>query len=148
MKNSIFIIAHAPLAYALRQCALHVFPDCSQSVVALDVQPNVSPEETQAAARILMAQMQGRSILVLADVMGATPCNIAQKLVDGIHSKLIAGVNVPMLLRSVTYLHEPLDCLAARALAGGSQGVVLMAGTPPQNQMERKIDTKNDDHQQ
>ena len=47
--NSILIIAHSPFAQALRQCALHVFPDCEQAVIALDVLPNVSPEETLAA---------------------------------------------------------------------------------------------------
>ena len=39
----ILLIAHAPLAHALRQCALHVFPDCAQDVLALDVQPNAPP---------------------------------------------------------------------------------------------------------
>ena len=56
--NSIFIIAHSPLAQALRQCALHVFPDSEASIVALDVLPNVSPDETLAAARIMLAQLQ------------------------------------------------------------------------------------------
>ena len=56
--NSIFIIAHAPLAQALRQCALHVFPDSEAHIRALDVLPNVSPEETLAAARITLEQMQ------------------------------------------------------------------------------------------
>ena len=49
--NAILIIAHAPLAHALRQCALHVFPDCGALVAAIDVQPNLSPEETLATAR-------------------------------------------------------------------------------------------------
>ena len=44
--NAILIIAHAPLANALRQCALHVFPDCGAHVAAIDVQPNLTPEET------------------------------------------------------------------------------------------------------
>ena len=104
--NSILLIAHAPLAHALRQCALHVFPDCEQDIAAIDVQPNVSPEETLAAARITLAQQLGRSprskVLVLADVFGATPCNVAQKLVDGVRSRLVAGVNLPMLLRAVS----------------------------------------------
>jgi PTS system mannose-specific IIA component len=56
MNKRILIIAHAPLASALRQCALHVFPDCEQ-FVALDVQPNVSPEETLGSARIMLAQL-------------------------------------------------------------------------------------------
>ena len=68
MNNSILIIAHAPLANALRQCALHVFPDCGDGVAALDVQPNVSPEETFQAARISLEQARSRHVLVLTDV--------------------------------------------------------------------------------
>ena len=146
--NSIFIIAHAPLASALRQCALHVFPDCGSGVIALDVQPNMPPEETAAQARILLAQMPTRHTLVLTDVFGATPCNVAQKLVDGESSKLLCGVNLPMLLRTVSYRHEPLEALAARALVGGTQGVMQVAITAPQNQPRRKHDPDEHHHQQ
>jgi PTS system ascorbate-specific IIA component len=146
--NSIFIIAHAPLASALRQCALHVFPDCGAGVVALDVQPNVPPEETAAQARILMEQMGTRSTLVLTDVFGATPCNVAQRLVDGERSKLLCGVNLPMLLRTVSYRHEPLEALTARALVGGTQGVMQVAITAPQNQNRRKHDPDQHHYQQ
>ena len=146
--NGIFIIAHAPLASALRQCVLHVFPDNPASVVALDVQPNMPPEETLAQARVLFKQMGTPCALVLSDVFGATPCNVAQKLVDGVHSKLIAGVNLPMLLRSMCYRHEPLDAMVVRALAGGTQGVMQVAITAPQNQAIRKHDQNDHDHQQ
>jgi mannose PTS system EIIA component len=146
--NSIFLIAHAPLASALRQCALHVFPDCGATVVALDVQPNMPPEETAAQARILMAQMSTRHTLMLTDVFGATPCNVAQKLVDGERSRLLCGVNLPMLLRAVSYRHESLDALAARALIGGTQGVMQVAITAPQNQNRRKHDPDEYHHQQ
>jgi hypothetical protein len=50
MTNSIFIIAHAPLASALRQCVLHVFPDDVSAVVAFDVQPDSPPEVTLTEA--------------------------------------------------------------------------------------------------
>jgi PTS system ascorbate-specific IIA component len=146
--NGIFIIAHAPLASALRQCVLHVFPDNPAGVVALDVQPNLPPEETLAQARILFRNMGTSHALVLADVFGATPCNVAQKLVDGVNSKLIAGINLPMLLRTVSYRHEPLDALVVRALAGGTQGVMQVAITAPQNQARRKHDPNDHDHQQ
>jgi PTS system ascorbate-specific IIA component len=146
--NGIFIIAHAPLASALRQCVLHVFPDNPAGVVALDVQPNLPPEETLAQARILFSQMGTSHALVLTDVFGATPCNVAQKLVDGVNSKLIAGINLPMLLRTVSYRHEPLDALVVRALAGGTQGVMQVAITAPQNQAKRKHDPNDHDHQQ
>ncbi|MBC7649960.1 MAG: PTS fructose transporter subunit IIA [Vitreoscilla sp.] len=146
--NGIFIIAHAPLASAMRQCVLHVFPDNAAGVVALDVQPNMPPEETLAQARILFKHMGTAHALVLADVFGATPCNVAQKLVDGVNSKLIAGINLPMLLRSVSYRHEPLDSLVVRALAGGTQGVMQVAITAPQNQAKRKHDPNDHDHHQ
>ena len=146
--NGIFIIAHAPLAHALRQCALHVFPDCGNGVACMDVQPNVSPDETLGAARIVMAQLGTPQTLVLTDVFGATPCNVAQKLVDGVQSKLITGVNLPMLLRTVSYRQESLDALVSRAIAGGTQGVMQVAITAPQNQARRNHDQNRYDHQQ
>lgn len=148
--NGIFVIAHAPLASALRQCVLHVFPDNQAGVVALDVLPNLPPEETLAQARVMLEQMQASTadVLVLVDVFGATPCNVAQKLVDGVHSKLITGVNLPMLLRTVSYRHESLDALVARALVGGAQGVMQVAITAPQNQNRRTHDQDPHQHQQ
>ena len=147
--NGILIIAHAPLASALRQCVMHVFPDSGEAVAALDVQPNVPPEESLAQARALMRQMQLAQTLVVTDVFGATPCNVAQKLIDGINSKLITGVNLPMLLRTVSYRHESLDALIARAMIGATQGVIQVAVTAPQNQARRAThDQDHRDHQQ
>ena len=146
--NGILIIAHAPLASALRQCVLHVFPDHPAGLAALDVQPNMPPEETLAQARIMLRQLGTSHTLVLVDVFGATPCNVAQKLVDGVHSKLITGINLPMLLRTISYRHESLDALVARALIGATQGVMQVAITAPQNQARRHHDKDHHEHQQ
>jgi mannose PTS system EIIA component len=148
MNNGILIIAHAPLASALRQCVLHVFPDGASIVLAIDVQPNTPLEESLASTRITLAQMNAAHVLVLTDMFGATPCNVAQKVVDGVRSKLVAGVNLPMLLRAMTYRNESLDALVARALAGGAQGVMQVAITAPQNQVRRKNDQDIYQHQQ
>ena len=137
MNNGILIIAHAPLASALRQCVLHVFPDGAAGVTALDVQPQAAPEETLAAAKSVMAGMDAAHILVLTDMLGGTPCNVAKQLVNGVDSRLITGINLPMLLRAVTYQHEPLDALVARALTGGTQGVMQVAATAPQNEVKK-----------
>jgi len=150
--NAILIIAHAPLAHALRQCALHVFPDCGAHVAAIDVQPNMPPEETLATERIAIDQLMRsgtfNGVLVLTDIFGATPSNVAQKLVDGVKSRLITGVNLPMLLRSVSYRNEPLEALVSRAVIGGTQGVMQVAITAPQNQPRREHDQDNYDDQQ
>ena len=127
MSTRILLIAHAPLATALRECALHVFPDCAQAVIAIDVLADASPEDTLLSAQQLIGEPMDQNTLVLTDIFGATPANVAKRLVDGVQSRLIAGVNLPMLLRTVCYRHEPLDALAQRALSGGTQGVMQVA---------------------
>jgi PTS system ascorbate-specific IIA component len=74
-----------------------------------------------------MQQLQSpQDTLVLTDVMGATPANVAQRLLVVQGARLIAGVNLPMLLRTVCYRHENLEALTRRALDGGTQGVVQL----------------------
>ncbi len=148
--NGILLIAHAPLAHALRECALHVFPEAAPVITAVDVHPNLPPDETLATARVALEQLATEGTLVLADVFGATPSNVAQRLVQGAtNARLIVGVNLPMLLRAVCYRHEPLDALSARALAGGTQGIMQVNMTAPQNQARRATnDQERHDHQQ
>jgi PTS system ascorbate-specific IIA component len=136
------------LASALRAGVLHVFPDVADGIVALDVPPSEPTETTILNARALLAQLQAPNTLVLTDVFGATPCNVAQKVIDGVHSRLVAGVNLPMLLRTVNYCHEPLDVLVARALAGGTQSIMQVAVTAPQNQQRKNNDQNHHDHSQ
>lgn len=148
MNTGIFIIAHAPLASALRASVLHVFPDAALGIAALDVPPNESPDMTRARAQAELQKLDTPNTLVLTDVFGATPCNVAQKVVNGVQSKLVAGVNLPMLLRTVNYQHEPLDVLMARAVAGGMQSIMQVAVTAPQNQQRKINDQQHHDHSQ
>ncbi|MDR0275890.1 MAG: PTS sugar transporter subunit IIA [Burkholderiaceae bacterium] len=122
--NGVLIIAHAPLADALRQCALHVFADAADCVAALDVRSDVTPEQTLAQAQAALGRLPKGGVLVLTDLFGATPCNVAQRLVKERPCQLVTGVNLPMLLRALTYRHESLEELAQRAFDGGSQGVM------------------------
>ena len=147
--NAVLLIAHAPLAHALRQGVLHVFPDAAADIAALDVHPQQPPEETLASAQAMLAQLGERPVLVLADMFGATPCNVAQRLVDGVQTRLLAGANLPMALRAVSYRGEPIDIMAQKALAGGSQGIMPVSSAAPQNQPRRAPnDQERHDHQQ
>ena len=148
MNTGILIIAHAPLASALRASVLHVFPDAHAGLLALDVPPNEAPEITRNHIQALLRSIGAPNTLVLTDVFGATPCNVAQKAIDGIQSKLVAGVNLPMLLRTVNYRHEALDVLVARAMAGGMQSIMQVAVTAPQNQQRKVNDQQHHDHSQ
>ena len=121
---SLLLIAHAPLATALQAVARHAFPDCARQLAALDVTPNMSIEDVLEAVRPLLAREGQAETLILTDVLGATPCNAALRLVDDVHVRLLAGVNVPMLWRSLCYSNEPLDQLVQRARSGGISGIV------------------------
>lgn len=149
----ILLIAHEPLASALRMCALHVFTDCANYVHALDVPDSESPETTLERAWKLLEQHQaGGATLLLTDVLGATPANVAHRLLDGSQAtRLLVGVNLPMLLRAICYRHETLDIWVERALAGGQQGMSLAArSTAPQHQNFRnqKYGHERNHHQQ
>jgi len=148
--NGILVIAHAPLASALRQAVLHVLPDAEAAVAALDVPPDQSPDDTLAQARECLRSLGTSHTLVLTDIFGATPCNVCSRLVDGVHSRLVSGVNLPMLLRAVGYRHESLEALVSRAMLGATQGVIPVHVTAPQNQSPRSsVHAQNHrDHQQ
>lgn len=148
MNTTLFIIAHAPLASALRSCVAHVFPDRSQSILVLDVAADAPPESTLQQARKMLLMAGATNTLVLTDLFGATPCNVAQRLSDGKNIKVIAGVNLPMLLRAVSYSHEPIEALVGRTLLGGTQGVMSVAVCAPQEQKRHKDDQNQRDYQQ
>jgi PTS system ascorbate-specific IIA component len=98
--TSLLIIAHAPLATSLRSVAQHTYPDCASVLHALDVASTESPEDVEASLRTMLACAGGAETLILADVFGATPCNVALRVADGNRARVVAGVNVPMLWRA------------------------------------------------
>ena len=148
----LLIIAHAPLASALKLAAQHCFPEAAQSLQALDVPPNLPPDEVCAQARLLLQAAQDSDAageaLVLADVFGATPCNAVQSLADGIKVKVVTGVNVPMLWRTLNYASQPLETLIAVAMAGGTHGVMQIATSRPQNQVSHPTHDQDHRHHQ
>lgn len=134
----LLIIAHDPLASALKSAAVHAFPEAGLRIEVLDVSAQLSPDELESRARVLLERSLVATArceaLILTDVFGATPSNIAQRLADGQRVRVVTGVNVPMLWRSINYADEPLDLLVTRALAGATQGVMQVANARPQNQ--------------
>lgn len=150
MTTRILLLTHAPLASALRECALHVFADSADDLLALDVPAQEPPEATLQRALELLAAHGGLTLptLVLTDLFGATPCNVAQRLTAQLPARLVAGVNLPMLLRSIGYRHEALDALVSRAMVGGSQGVMQVASSSLQNQSARPSHDQDSNHHQ
>lgn len=148
-ETAVFLIAHAPLASALRSVAEHVYPDCASRLTALDVPPGMAPAEIEEQARTLLAQLPQGEVLVLTDVFGATPCNVAQRLTDGGRRiRVVTGVNVPMLWRVLCYGQEPAERLAERAVSGATQGVMPVEVRAPQFQETRSSHGQDRHHDQ
>jgi PTS system ascorbate-specific IIA component len=144
---NLLVIAHAPLATALQRVAEHAFPGCASHLAALDVEAAMTPEEVQSRASALIAALPEPETLILTDVFGATPSNAAQRLSDGVHSKVVTGVNVPMLWRTLCYAGEPLDALVGRALAGAAHGVMQATPARPQQQARSPGEDAKDNRQ-
>jgi len=122
----LLLIAHAPLASALKTVAEHTFPNCAGQLVVLDVTPEMSVEQVLVAAQSLLAAGAHEDWLILTDVFGATPSNAARQLLDSKgHRRMVSGINVPMLWRTLCYGSEPLDALVHLAAEGGTAGVVI-----------------------
>jgi mannose PTS system EIIA component len=134
---ALLIIAHAPLASSLKAVAVHAYPDCARALLALDVTPEMPPDVVEAQARRMLAQTASPQALILTDVFGATPCNVAQRLADDRQIKVVAGINVPMLWRTLCYADKSLDAMVARALAGATQGVMQVTSAQPQDRLSQ-----------
>ena len=148
----ILIVAHAPLASSLRAVAQHVYPDCGAQLMAVDVLPGASlaAVEEQVLQALQEPPLAGSEVLILVDVFGATPCNAALAAADGVRSRVVAGVNVPMLWRTLCYAEQPLDDLVNRAVAGAIQGVMHVSVPRRQNQSPDSVshDQVQHHHQQ
>jgi mannose PTS system EIIA component len=151
------IVAHAPLASALKAVAMHTFPECARRLEAMDVHADMSPEDIARQMRSMLLSLNDTEVLVMTDVFGATPCNVAQQLAlsDDLGSiKVVTGVNVPMLWRSLCYADDALEAVLARAVAGANQGIMQVAVSKLQNQSNKSSQNKNahdqnpDHHQQ
>lgn len=131
---SILVVAHAPLASSLQAVAQHVFPDCACCLGSLDIEAGSGLESVETAVRAAIAALGATEVLILTDVFGATPCNAAMAASDGVHIRVVAGVNVPMVWRALTYAAAPLEELVLRAVDGATQGVMQVSLRRRQNQ--------------
>jgi PTS system ascorbate-specific IIA component len=120
----ILIVAHGAFGEALIHCASHVLGKRPPQVLQLGVTIH-DPELVLPQAKELVKQLdQGEGVLVFSDVLGATPSNIATRLLAPGRVEGISGVNLPMLIRALTYREEPLATVAEKAINGGVAGVI------------------------
>jgi PTS system ascorbate-specific IIA component len=123
----ILIIAHGTLGESLIHCATHVLGGRPPNLMQIGVTMHDDPQQLLPQAIKLTRQLdQGDGVLVLTDVYGASPGNIACQLLIPGRVEGVAGVNLPMLVRALTYRNEALKVVVGKALSGGVEGVMQM----------------------
>lgn len=123
----LFLITHSSYGESLIQCACHVLNKRPPQILQLGIAVQDDPLDALPLARELLQLVDtGEGVLVMTDIYGATPSNLAMKLLEPGRIEGIAGINLPMLLRALTYRDKDMSTLVARATSGGRDGVLNM----------------------
>lgn len=123
----IFLVTHTTYGESLIQCACHVLNKRPPRIAQIGIAAQDDPLDALPLAQQLLKLVDhGRGVLVMTDIFGATPANLATKLLKPGRIEGIAGVNLPMLIRALTYRDKDMDTLIAKAVAGGRDGVLHM----------------------
>jgi len=123
----LFLITHGSFGESLIQCACHVLNKRPTQIAQLGVSAQDDPLDVLPTARRWIELVDtGEGVLLLTDVFGATPSNIACKLTIPGRIESISGVNLPMLLRALTYRDKDMQTLITRAVSGGRDGVLYL----------------------
>jgi len=123
----ILIVSHGAFGESLIHSASHVLGKRPLYLRQLGVTVHDDPDAILPVAEDLIRFLdQGQGVLVLTDMLGATPSNIATRLLVAGRVEGVSGVNLPMLIRALTYREEPLADLVEKALSGASEGVMRM----------------------
>ena len=123
----ILIVSHGAFGEALIHSASHVLGKRPLRVQQVGITVHDDPQAILPQARELLRQLDdGDGVLVLTDLYGATPGNIALKLLEPGKVEGLSGVSLPMLIRALTYRDKGLATALAKALSGGTEGVVHM----------------------
>jgi len=123
----ILIVSHGAFGESLIHSASHVLGKRPLYLRQVGVTVHDDPEAIIPVAEDLVRFLdQGKGVLVLTDIYGATPSNVAAKLLRPGRVEGVAGVNLPMLIRALTYRDEPLEVVLEKALSGATEGILRM----------------------
>ncbi len=123
----ILLITHGGFGEALVQNVCHVLNKRPPLVMQLGLSARDDPLDMLPMAREMLALVdEGDGVLILTDIFGASPANLALKLLDRGRVEGLTGVNMPMLLRALTYRDKGMETLLVRARDGGRDGIINM----------------------
>jgi len=125
MSISVLIISHEEIGNALVQTATKTFHELPLPTTVVNVESNADPDVLLPKLQRLIKNIgETDGILILTDLHGSTPSNIATALQKEGNVRMICGLNLPMLMKVMNYPDLSLDELAEKAISGGREGII------------------------
>jgi PTS system ascorbate-specific IIA component len=126
MMTGLLLITHGRLGGDMLETARNILSDCPLAADSIAVNADSDPDQLfEAADRLCNRLDDGGGVLVLTDLYGSTPSNIANRLIETHNASVVSGANVPMILRILNYPEMTLEALCDKAANGARDGVVI-----------------------
>ncbi|RLA03640.1 MAG: PTS fructose transporter subunit IIA [Gammaproteobacteria bacterium] len=126
MMTGLLLITHGRLGDDMLDTAKEILTACPLATASIAVNSNSDPDQLLETANRLCDDLDnGDGLLILTDLYGSTPSNIANRLIDTHNASVISGANLPMLLRILNYPEMSLEALCDKAASGARDGIVV-----------------------
>lgn len=126
MAVGILLISHNQIGTELINTARQMLTCCPLPTKVLSIEINDQPDDIKTKLDQTLSQLdQGNGILILTDMFGSTPSNVACLVSDLNNIRIVSGLNLPMLIRILNYPNLDLDALEQKAMSGGQEGIVI-----------------------
>ena len=123
----VLVLTHGAAGEQMLATAKQILGNTTMRSAAIGVDPDADPQTVLERARSLVQQLDdGAGVLVLTDMYGATPGNVAAQLLADGRIEGVAGLSLPMLVRVLSGRNGGLAAAVQRALSGGAEGVLHM----------------------
>lgn len=124
----ILLVTHGTLGDMLIDCATHILGNRPEQVASVSISGHAWQDDVNAAIDARLGELeQGKGVLILADIFGATPCNCVTRALAAGKVEGVAGVNLPMLIKVLSYRYLTLPELTSKAVSGGMEGIFNLA---------------------
>lgn len=126
MSVGLLLITHAKLGRNLLDTAVMILGDIPTDAMTVEVPGDSDPDTVFAEADAACSALdKGDGVLVLTDLYGSTPSNIATRLLERHKVLVVSGLSVPMLVRVLNYASCSLEELGSKAETGARDGIIV-----------------------
>lgn len=125
MNVGLLIITHNRIGSDILATARDIYGNLPMQTEVISISPNADYERIQKTAEQNLLKLDsGDGVLILTDIFGATPSNIATKIAKGKNACVITGINLPMVIRVLNYSQLPLKKIVAKATSAGHDSII------------------------